>query len=138
MLGSLQHMATVGTAIEAIERRYPTALASDWDSVGLVCGEPAASVHRILLAVDPVIEVVDEALLVQADLVITHHPLFLAGAHGVAADDPRGRIVHELISHGIALYAARGIRPRRFARSRYAAAQAPTSWTRQRRWPMPM
>jgi len=106
VLGSLQHMATVATAIEAIERRYPPALAAHWDSVGLVCGEPAASVRRILLAVDPVIEVVDEALLVQADLVITHHPLFLSGTHSVAADDPRGRIVHQLISHGIALYAA--------------------------------
>ena len=106
MLGSLQRMATVATVTEAIERRYPPGLASHWDSVGLVCGEPAASVHRIMLAVDPVIEVVDEALLVQADLVITHHPLFLSGAHGVPADDPRGRIVHELISHGIALYAA--------------------------------
>jgi dinuclear metal center YbgI/SA1388 family protein len=50
--------------------------------------------------------VVDEALLVQADLVITHHPLFLSGTHSVAADQPRGRVVHDLVSHGIALYAA--------------------------------
>ena len=106
MLGSLRSMATVATVIEAFQRRYPTALAAPWDFVGLVCGDPDASVHRVLLAVDPVIEVVDEALLVQADLVITHHPLFLSGTHSVAADQPRGRVVHDLVSHGIALYAA--------------------------------
>lgn len=97
---------TVAGVCSALERRYPTSQAAAWDSVGLVCGDPAASVRRILLAVDPVIEVVDEALLVQADLVITHHPLLLTGAHTVAANDPRGRVVHALISHGIALYAA--------------------------------
>jgi dinuclear metal center YbgI/SA1388 family protein len=99
-------MATVAGVVQTLGRRYPAALASGWDSVGLVCGEPAASVHRILLAVDPVIEVVDEALAVQADLVVTHHPLFLSGVHSIAADEPRGRVVHQLISHGIALYAA--------------------------------
>jgi len=106
VLGSLRFMATVASVIEAVERRYPTSLAAGWDSVGLVCGDPDASVRRVLLAVDPVIEVVDEALLVQADLVITHHPLFLSGTHSVAANQPRGRVVHDLVSHGIALYAA--------------------------------
>ena len=105
-MGSLPFMATVAGVIEALEQRYPTSLAASWDSVGLVCGDPAASVQRILLAVDPVIEVVDEALLLQADLVITHHPLFLSGVHSVAANEPRGRVVHDLVSHGIALYCA--------------------------------
>ena len=99
-------MATVRQVVEVIERLWPPALAAPWDAVGLVCGDPDAPVRRILLAVDPVIEVVDEALLVQADLVLAHHPLFLSGVHAVAADTPRGRVVHTLISHGMALYCA--------------------------------
>lgn len=87
-------------------RRYPPSLASDWDAIGLVCGREEASVHRILLAIDPVQAVVDEAIDHRVDLVIAHHPLFLRPVHSVAASTPKGRLVHDLIGHGIALYCA--------------------------------
>lgn len=92
--------------VEVMQRHYPETLASDWDAVGLVCGDPAASVARILLAVDPVPLVVDEALVEQADMVITHHPLFLHGVHSVTPETARGSVVHTLITHGKALYCA--------------------------------
>lgn len=92
--------------ISALEGRYPPATAEPWDAVGLVCGDPGASVHRILWAVDPVEEVVDEAIAREVDLVVTHHPLFLSGVHSVAADTSKGRVVHRLIAAGMGLYCA--------------------------------
>lgn len=92
--------------VAMMESRYPASLAADWDAVGLACGEPDAAVHRVLLAVDPVIAVVDEALMLQADLIVTHHPLLLRGVHSVAAVDHKGRVLHTLIGHGIALFTA--------------------------------
>lgn len=89
-----------------LEQRYPPHLAAEWDAVGLVCGAPQATVSRVLFAVDPVREVVDEALLLQADMIVTHHPLLLRGVHSVAAVNHKGSVLHTLISHGIALYAA--------------------------------
>ena len=97
---------TVERAVSALEQRYPSELASDWDAVGLVCGDPAATVQHVLFAVDPVLSVVDEALAVGADMIVTHHPLFLHGVHSVAPTTPKGRVVHTLIGHGIALYCA--------------------------------
>ncbi len=67
---------------------------------------PAVDVRRILLAVDPVAAVVDEAVLHDADLLVTHHPLFLKGVHGFAATDPKGRVAHRLLSNGCALFTA--------------------------------
>jgi dinuclear metal center YbgI/SA1388 family protein len=96
----------VRDVVTALERRYPADLADDWDAVGLTCGDPDASVRRILLAVDPVVPVVDEAMIVGADLIITHHPLLLRGVHSIAATTHKGRVVHSLISHGIALLSA--------------------------------
>ncbi|NYE46720.1 dinuclear metal center YbgI/SA1388 family protein [Spinactinospora alkalitolerans] len=90
----------------AFERLYDPAWAASWDAVGLVCGDPGQPVRRILFAVDPVAEVVDEAVCIQADLVITHHPLLLRGVHSVAATTPKGRLVHRLIGSGTALYTA--------------------------------
>ena len=89
-----------------LERRYPPALAADWDAVGLTVGDPSATVSRVLFAVDPVMDVVDEALVLQADLIVTHHPLLLRGVHSVAAVDHKGSVIHTLVSHGIALFTA--------------------------------
>lgn len=98
--------ATVAQVVDLLDRRYPPTLASEWDAVGLVAGDPRATVNRILFAVDPVMAVVDEALLLQADMIVTHHPLLLRGVHSVAALDHRGSALHTLISHGIALACA--------------------------------
>jgi dinuclear metal center YbgI/SA1388 family protein len=49
-------------------------------------------------------EVVDEALAWPADLLLVHHPLFLRGVHGVPATTPKGRVVHHLLTNGIALH----------------------------------
>ena len=98
--------SSVAQVVAALERRYPPELASDWDAVGLVCGDPSASVSRVLFAVDPVMSVVDEAMATGADMIVTHHPLFLRGVHSVAPTTPKGRVIHTLIGHGIALYCA--------------------------------
>jgi dinuclear metal center YbgI/SA1388 family protein len=97
---------TVRDVVALLEKRYPPELASDWDAVGLACGDPDASVSRVLFAVDPVAAVVDEALMLQADLIVTHHPLLLRGVHSVAAVDHKGGVIHTLISHGMALVSA--------------------------------
>lgn len=92
--------------LSVVEGWYPPHRADDWDRVGLVCGDPAADVRRILLAVDPVLAVADEAVALDADLVLVHHPLYLRGTSSVAATTPKGRVVHTLLTHGCALYAA--------------------------------
>lgn len=99
-------MPTLATVIECLERRYPPALASDWDAIGLVVGDPSASIHTVLFAVDPVPAVLDEALLEQADLIVTHHPLLLHPVHTVAATTAKGRLIHDCIANGVSLYAA--------------------------------
>ncbi|CAN5896484.1 Nif3-like dinuclear metal center hexameric protein [soil metagenome] len=83
---------------------YPPSTADSWDAVGTVCGDPAAPVRRVLLAVDPVRQVVDEALAWDADLLVVHHPLLLRAVHGVAATTPKGRVVHDLVTGGVALH----------------------------------
>jgi dinuclear metal center YbgI/SA1388 family protein len=97
--------ATVADVVAALEAAYPPALAADWDAVGLVCGDPAEPVSAVLIAVDPVVETVDEAI-GSAQLLVTHHPLLLRGVHGVGADTPKGALLHRLIRGGTALFTA--------------------------------
>lgn len=99
-------MTTLGDVLAALEAAYPPATAESWDAVGLVCGDRAEPVSRVLFCVDPVESTVDEALAVGAQLLVAHHPLMLRGVTGVPADDPKGGLVHRLIRSGVALYTA--------------------------------
>ena len=87
----------------AVEELWPESLAEGWDAVGLVVGRPSAPVERIMFAVDPTLEVIQEALEWNAQLLITHHPLLLKGVHSVAATSGKGQAVHRLIEGGCAL-----------------------------------
>ncbi len=89
-----------------MDQWYPPSLASDWDAVGLVCGDPEQPVRRVMLAVDPAPAVVEEALAWDADLLVVHHPLLLKGVHSVAATSPKGRVLHQLIRGGCSLFTA--------------------------------
>lgn len=98
--------ASLADVVAALEDLYPPTTAEGWDAVGLVVGDPAAHVHKVLFAVDPVAEVVDEALDWGADLLVTHHPLFLRPVHSVAATTFKGSVVHRLLAGGCGLYVA--------------------------------
>lgn len=97
---------TLGQVVAALEDLYDPTWSQPWDAVGLTCGDPQEPVTRILLAVDPVAATVDQAAAVGADLLLTHHPLLLKGVHSVAATTYKGRLLHRLITSGIALYTA--------------------------------
>jgi dinuclear metal center YbgI/SA1388 family protein len=95
--------ATLGQLMLAVEELWPESLAEAWDEVGLVAGHPSAEITRVMFAVDPTLEVIDEAIEWGAELLITHHPLLLKGVTSVAANTPKGRAVHRLIESGTAL-----------------------------------
>ncbi|MDT0435095.1 MULTISPECIES: Nif3-like dinuclear metal center hexameric protein [Streptomyces] len=99
-------MPRLSEVIAALENLWPAARAESWDAVGTVAGDPDQEISRVLFAVDPVQEIVDEAVRLGADLLVTHHPLYLRGTTTVAAHTFKGRVVHTLIKHDIALHVA--------------------------------
>jgi dinuclear metal center YbgI/SA1388 family protein len=92
--------------IAALDNLWPAERAESWDAVGTVVGDPDQEVSRVLFAVDPVQRIVDEAIKLGADLLVTHHPLYLRGTTTVAASHFKGRVVHTLIKNDIALHVA--------------------------------
>ena len=79
--------------VAALETAYPPATAQSWDRVGLVTGDLDQPVGRVLLALDPTLAVVQEALDRQCDLIVTHHPLLMRGIHSVATTHAKGATV---------------------------------------------
>ncbi|MFV0495624.1 Nif3-like dinuclear metal center hexameric protein [Mycobacterium sp.] len=90
--------------IDTLEQAYPPRLAQSWDSVGLVCGDPADRVTSVTVAVDATPAVVDDVP--DGGLLLAHHPLLLRGVDTVAASTPKGSLIHRLLRSGRALYTA--------------------------------
>jgi dinuclear metal center YbgI/SA1388 family protein len=90
--------------IEVLDGAYPPGLAQDWDSVGLVCGDPSEPIESVTVAVDATAEVVSEVA--DRGLLLAHHPLLLRGVDTVAADTAKGALLHGLIRRGSALFTA--------------------------------
>ena len=101
--GTGAHAPTLGDVLLAAEELWPESLAENWDAPGLVVGRADREVRRILFAVDPTREVIEEALEWGADLLLTHHPLLLKPVNSVAATTFKGDAVHRLIEGGCAL-----------------------------------
>ncbi|MGY5764614.1 Nif3-like dinuclear metal center hexameric protein [Brachybacterium sp. DNPG3] len=97
-------MSTLAEVLAVLEGAYPLEWAESWDRVGLVLGEREAEVRRVLLAVDPSVEVARDAVEDGADLLVTHHPLLLRGASFLPADQGKGRVVTDLLRAGTALW----------------------------------
>ena len=90
--------------IDVLDEAYPPELAHDWDSVGLVCGDPGDLIDSVTVAVDATSAVVDT--IGQRGLLLAHHPLLLRGVDSVAASTPKGALLHRLIRSGSALFTA--------------------------------
>ena len=96
-------MATVADILKFIEGIAPPFMMEGWDNCGLLCGRKDREVKKILVALDPFRTVIDEAIALKADLIVTHHPLiFRDKLMAVNEDTEAGRCVLELIEHGIA------------------------------------
>ena len=112
--GTMVHMTessnivhpTLSQVCAAMESLWPLSLQAGWDASGVVAGRPEQQIRRIHWAVDPVQAVADEAVEMGADLLVTHHPLFLKPVNSMAATTFKGKVVHTLIEHSCALITA--------------------------------
>lgn len=91
--------------IEKLESLSPTAFAEEWDNVGLLAGRRDKEVKTVYIALDATDEVIQDAVRLGADLLLTHHPLIFRKLDRVNTDDFIGRRVCELIRNDISYYA---------------------------------
>ncbi|MDR1069193.1 MAG: Nif3-like dinuclear metal center hexameric protein [Gracilibacteraceae bacterium] len=97
---------SVGLIESLIEELAPKAWAESWDNPGLLVGEGQAEVSGILIAMDGVPEVVDEAAALGAELIVAHHPLMFQPLRNLRGDNPAALVPLSLCRRGVAYVAA--------------------------------
>ncbi len=96
---------TVREIIHKLAEKYPPEMALGWDNPGLQVGNMDAPVQKIYVALEATEAVIRECIAWGADLLVTHHPLLMAGIKKVNSEDFLGRKVLLLAEHKIAHYA---------------------------------
>lgn len=92
--------------IQLFEQFSPKSYAMEDDKIGLQIGRLSRPVENVMIALDVLEEVVDEAISKNVQLIIAHHPPIFRPLKAIATDTPSGRIIEKLIKHDIAVYAA--------------------------------
>lgn len=92
--------------IQLFEQFSPKALAMEGDKIGLQIGRLNKKVERVMIALDVLEEVIDEAIEKNVQLIIAHHPPIFRPLKNVITDTVQGRMIEKLLKHDISVYAA--------------------------------
>ncbi len=99
-------MPKLKEVLRHIEEIFDPALAARWDNTGLQLGDPDRETVKVMVALDPLPEVIREAAGKKINLLVTHHPLFFNPIKSLDLSSGEGLATALCIKNSISLYAA--------------------------------
>ena len=91
--------------INHLEELAPLSYAEDFDNVGLLVGDRNAKVTGIIVTLDTLEEVVDEAIQNNCNLIVSFHPIIFSGLKKITGKTYVERVVLKAIKNEISIYA---------------------------------
>ena len=88
-----------------IEEFAPLSFQESYDNSGLIVGNDNDEVSGVLICLDCVEEILDEAIATNCNMVVAHHPIVFSGLKKLNGKNYIERTVIKAIKHGIAIYA---------------------------------
>lgn len=82
----------------------PPALSEPWDNTGLLLGDPAREVTRVMTCLTITPATAAEAVRQRAEMIVSHHPMPFRPLKTITAESTVGRILRELIRADVAVY----------------------------------
>lgn len=95
----------VQDVINHLEELAPLSYAEDFDNVGLLVGNKNEPLTGVLVTLDTLEEVVDEAIKNHFNLIVSFHPIIFKGLKKITGKTYVERVVLKAIKHNIAIYA---------------------------------
>lgn len=91
--------------IQHLEAYAPSSYQEDYDNSGLIIGSGNEEIRGVLVSLDCTEQILDEAIALGCNLIITHHPIVFKGLKKITGKTYVERVVLKAIRHNIALYA---------------------------------
>lgn len=84
----------------------PLVYQESYDNAGLIVGDSNQELTGVLIALDCIESVVDEAIAKKCNLILAHHPIVFGGLKSFTGKNYVERVVIKAIKNDIAIYAA--------------------------------
>ncbi|WP_378186926.1 Nif3-like dinuclear metal center hexameric protein [Aquimarina sp. W85] len=91
--------------IQHLENLAPLHYAEDFDNVGLLVGSKETVITGVLVTLDTLESIVDEAIEKECNLIISFHPIVFKGLKRFNGHTYVARVIEKAIKHDIAIYA---------------------------------
>lgn len=88
-----------------LENIAPLRFQEDYDNAGLICGDPNEEIRKIVVSLDCTVEVIEEAVSLGANVVISHHPIIFKGIRKFNTKNYVDQSIIAAIKNDIAIYA---------------------------------
>jgi len=98
-------MTTIDEVIQYLETIAPLHLQENYDNSGLLIGMTEEEIRGVLICLDCTEEVLEEAIRLDCNMVISHHPAIFYGMKRFTGSNPTERIVRMAIKNDLSLYA---------------------------------
>jgi dinuclear metal center YbgI/SA1388 family protein len=91
--------------IEVLENFAPKSYQENYDNCGIQIGNAATICTGVLSTLDVTEAVVDEAIALNHNLIVAHHPLLFSGVKKITPESDLNRCIIKAIKHDITIYA---------------------------------
>ncbi len=91
--------------IQLIEQDIPLSYAEDFDNVGLLTGNPEATLKGVLITHDAIEPVIDEAIAKDLNFIVSFHPILFKGIKSLTGKNYVEKALIKALKNDIAIYA---------------------------------
>jgi dinuclear metal center YbgI/SA1388 family protein len=95
----------IAEIIQTIEDFAPISYQESYDNAGLLIGDKLAECTGVLICLDAIESVIDEAIAKKCNLVVAHHPIIFSGLKKITGKNYIERVVIKAIKNDISIYA---------------------------------
>lgn len=95
----------VKDVIQLLDEFAPLSYSEDFDNTGLLVGDAQATVSGILVTLDTLEAVVDEAISENCNMIVSFHPIIFSGLKKLTGKTYVERVVQKAIKHDINIFA---------------------------------
>jgi len=88
-----------------LEKTAPLSLQENYDNSGLIVGNSSEEVTKVLLCLDSIESIIDEAIEKKCNLIIAHHPIVFRGLKKFNGKNYVEKVIIKAIKNDIAIYA---------------------------------
>lgn len=106
MMMNEHNQVQIGAVVRFLDSIAPPVYQESYDNAGLIVGDKSKAITGVLICLDTLESVLDEAIAKKCNLIVAHHPIVFKGLKTFTGKNYVERVIMKAIRQDIAIYVA--------------------------------